>query len=365
LDSTPCPPRTPGILGGADLALNVIPPETPGRHLVEIIRKSASRATDLTNQMLAYSGHGRFRVAPLDLSALVVEMEQLLEASVSKKVVLESDLPADLPAVKADATQIRQVVMNLILNASEAIGGTKGTVSVSTRLVSLEDRGSAVEFPPDGLEPGRYVCLEVRDNGCGMDAETQAKMFDPFSTTKFQGRGLGLAAVLGIVRGHKGAIVVSSEEGRGTTICVLLPAAEGPALSDRDAASDRDAWRGSGTVLVVDDEEIVRGVAREMLTERGFEVLTANDGRAGVELFKARSDDIVAVLLDLTMPEMGGEETLEAIRGIRPDAKVILSSGYAEEDLKKRFAGKGATGLLHKPFKVDALVKKLRDVLET
>jgi PAS domain S-box-containing protein len=354
-----------GILGSADLALLRMSPESPARGLVEMIQKAAVRAAELTTQMLAYSGHGRFQVEPLNLSTLVGEMEQLLESSVSKKVHLESDLPADLPAVKADATQLRQVVMNLIINASEAIGETKGTVAVRTMLVRLQDAAPAIEYPPDGLRSGSYVCIEVADTGCGMDEETQARMFDPFSTTKFQGRGLGLAAVLGIVRGHKGAITVSSEPGRGTTIRVLLPAVDRPAPRDSGVPSDPATWHGSGTVIVVDDEDIVRETAREMLAERGFEVLTAVDGRQGVELYRARANEIAVVLLDLTMPEMGGEEALEEMLRIRPEAKVILCSGYAEEDLKRRFAGKGAAGFIHKPFKVNELIGKLRGVLET
>jgi signal transduction histidine kinase len=354
-----------GILGGADLALSKMSPESPGRRHVAVIQKAAARATDLTNQMLAYSGHGRVLVEHLNLSALVVEMEQLLESSVSKKVLLESDLPADLPAVMADATQLRQVVMNLIINASEAMGEGKGIVSVRTELVPLQDPAPASEYPPDGLAPGNYVCLGVSDTGCGMDEETQARMFDPFSTTKFQGRGLGLAAVLGIVRGHKGAITVSSEPGDGTTVRVLLPAVDRSSPPEHITPVDGTPLLGSGTVLVVDDEDIVREVAHEMLNEQGFDVLLAADGRQGVELYRAHAGEIAVVLLDLTMPEMGGEQALDEIRRIQPNAKVILCSGYAEEDLKKRFAGTGATDFLHKPFRVGALVKKLRAVLET
>jgi len=353
-----------GILGGADLALSQMSKDSPGRHHVEVIQKSAARATDLTNQMLAYSGQGRVLIEQLNLSALVMEMGQLLESTVSKKALLESDLPGDLPAVQADATQLRQVVMNLIINASEAMGEEKGIVSVRTKPVSLQDPAPAIEYPPDGLAPGDYVCLEVSDTGCGMDEETQAKMFDPFSTTKFQGRGLGLAAVLGIVRGHKGAITVSSEPRRGTTIRVFLPAVDRPCRPYHKAPSDRASWRGSGTVLVVDDEDIVREVAREMLREKGFDVLTASDGRRGVELYRRHAGKIAAVLLDWTMPEMGGEEALAEIRRIQPNAKVILCSGYAEEDLKRRFAGRGATDFIHKPFRIGALVRKLRVILE-
>jgi len=298
-----------GILGGADLALSKMSPESPGRRHVALVQKAAARATELTNQMLAYSGHGRVLVEHLNLSALVVEMEQLLEASVSKKVLLESDLPADLPAVTADATQLRQVVMNLIINASEAMGEAKGSVSVRTELVPLQDPAPASEYPPDGLAPGNYVCLEVSDTGCGMDEETQAKMFDPFSTTKFQGRGLGLAAVLGIVRGHKGAITVSSEPGHGTMVRVLLPAVDGSSPLDPITPIDGTPWLGSGTVLVVDDEDIVREVAREMLNERGFDVLTAADGRQGVELYRAHAGEIAGVGSKRSMRFAGSDRT--------------------------------------------------------
>jgi PAS domain S-box-containing protein len=327
-----------GILGGAELALSKMSPESPGRHHVAVIQKSAVRATDLTNQLLAYSGHGRFRIEQLNLSALVEEMEQLLESSVSKKVVLESELLKGLPAVKADATQLRQVVMNLIINASEAVGDAKGLISVRTKLVTLRDQAPATEYPPDGLAPGNYVCLQVCDTGCGMEEETQAKMFDPFSTTKFQGRGLGLAAVLGIVRGHNGAITVSSEPGHGTTIRVFLPAADRPSPPDPITPVDGTPWLGTGIVLVVDDEEIVREVAREMLSEWGFDVLTAADGRQGVERYRAHAGEIAVVLLDLTMPEMGGEQALdETLRGKR-------GHGLPPQTLQGRCAGREAPG---------------------
>ncbi len=359
-----------GVLGNADMALAKAPPESPLRVYLRRIETAARRAADLTNQMLAYSGKGRFVVEPIDLSRLVEEMGHLLETVVSKRAILRYDLRRGLPPVEADATQVRQVVMNLIVNASDAIGERSGVVTVHTGAVEADRAYLRGAFLAEDLAEGTYVCLEVSDTGCGMDAETRGRIFDPFFTTKAAGRGLGLAAVLGIVRGHRGTLKVYSEPGRGTTFKVLLPTSPcaGPAGPGLDPEGGSEGgppgWQGSGTVLVVDDDETVRAVAKMMLEDAGFRVLTAADGLEGVALYRERADEVVAVLLDMTMPHLGGEETFRELRRIRPDVRVLLSSGYNEQDAVARFSGKGLAGFLQKPYRASALLAKLREVLE-
>ena len=352
------------ILGNADLALSDMPPGAGERIYVDEIRKAAKRASELTNQMLAYSGRGQFIVQPLDLNGIVHEMGHLLEVSISKKAVLRYDLAANLPAVEADANQIRQVVMNLITNASDAIGERSGIITLRTTIVEADRQYLSQTYVDEDIPEGHYVCLEVSDTGCGMDAQTKARLFDPFFTTKFTGRGLGLAAVLGIVRGHRGAIRVYSELGKGTTFRILLPTADG-ALQAANEQAAQEAWTASGMILVVDDEESVRNVAKMMLKRSGFTVLTAADGSEAVETFRQRSGEIELVLLDMTMPRMGGEDAFREIRRIRGDAKVILCSGYNEQDATNRFAGKGLAGFIQKPFELDRLIEMVRSVLDS
>lgn len=351
------------ILGNADLALAAMSPEAPGRDCLEEISRVSRRAAELCRQMLAYSGKGRFHVEPVDLSRLVEEMSRMLEVAISKKAVLKYRFAPDLPAVEADATQIRQVVMNLIVNASEAIGDRSGVIAISTGLMDCDREYLAGTYVSEDLKEGPYVFLEVADTGCGMSRQTLARVFEPFFSTKFAGRGLGLAAVLGIVRGHRGAIKVYSEPGRGTTFKVLLPACVDEATPTQNHHDDQ-AWQGRGLVLVVDDEETIRAMVRRMLEHMGLEVLAACDGREAVDLYRRNADRIGCVLLDLTMPHMDGEETFRELHRIRRDVRVILSSGYSEQDVSQRFAGKGLAGFVHKPYRLDVLRKIMKDLLE-
>jgi len=354
-----------GILGNAGLALMELPDAAPARGIVKRIETAALRAAELTKQLLAYSGKGRFVVQAIDLNHLVEEMGRLLETVVSKRAAIRFRPSPGIPAIEADATQIRQIVMNLITNASEAIGERDGIISVTTG-VQRVDAGYLAGAPVGAdAAPGLYVYLEVSDDGCGMDPATQARIFDPFFTTKFTGRGLGLAAVLGIVRGHKGAIRVYSHLGRGTTIKALFPAAPGAAAEIAEAmAPKRATARGHGTVLVVDDDMGVRLVARETCEMAGFRVEEAADGREALARFTARPDDVSAVLLDMTMPGMDGEECFRELRRVRPDVRVILSSGYNEQDATSRFAGKGLAAFIQKPYLPDELLAVLAQVTE-
>ncbi len=351
------------ILGNADLALHALAPESRARPNVEEIERASKRAADLCRQMLAYSGKGRFVVGRFDLSEIVREMARILEISISKMATLRYALAADLPPVRVDVTQMRQVVMNLITNASEALGVAAGAISVSTGVAECDRDCLSDSYLDDNLPGGRYVFLEVSDTGCGMDGDTRRRIFDPFFTTKFAGRGLGLAAVLGIVRGHKGAIKVSSEPGKGASFRILLPAAEWAPGDREPAAEAAPRPPGGGTVLLVDDDAHVRSVGSEMLEMLRFKVLTATNGREGVELFRARGDEIALVILDLTMPEMSGEEAFRAIRGHRCGVHVLLSSGYGEQDACSRFAAAGVSGFIQKPYTVAMLREALGRIL--
>jgi PAS domain S-box-containing protein len=353
-----------GILGNADIALQELPAGSPARERIEDVRTGGVRARELTLQMLAYSGRGTFVVEPVDLAALVRDIAHLLRVAVGASVKLEFASAESVPLVMADAAQVRQIVMNLITNASEAIGDRPGTVTLSTGSMHA-DRAFLHDCLPDpDIPEGDYAWVEVSDTGSGMDDATKARIFDPFFTTKFTGRGLGLAAVLGIVRGHRGAIRVRSAPGRGSTFRVLFPvsrdAASLPAAVEPAPAGD---WRASGTVLVVDDDDTVRTVVRRMLKACGLESREASDGRAGVDALRAAPDDFVAVLLDMTMPQMGGEEAFREIRRIRPGVPVILMSGYTEQDAAARFRGLGLSGFVQKPFTREALVARLRTVV--
>ena len=352
-----------GILGNADLALAELSPVAPARESLEAIETAARRAAELCRQLLAYSGKGRFLVQPLNLMDLVQEMGHLLLVSISKKVVLNYHFAENLPAIEADATQIRQTVMNLIANASEAIGDRSGVISITTGLAHCNADYLKGCFAADGIAPGDFVCLEVADTGPGMDKATQDRIFDPFFTTKFTGRGLGLAAVLGIVRGHKGALKLYSEVGRGTAFKLLFPAADSQARGVPSHMAKDKVWKGHGQILLVDDEETVRNLTRRMLERVGLTVVSAEDGRQAVEAFKRIMAEVDLVILDLTMPQLDGEACFRELRLIKPDLKVILSSGYSEQDVVNLFAGKGLAGFIQKPYTNDELIAKVREVL--
>ncbi len=349
-----------GILGNAGLALAELPETSPARPTIEAIATAGQRAAELARQMLAYSGRGRFVVQRVDINAVVSEMLHLLRASVGKSIDLQCDLAASLPSVEADATQLRQVIMNLVVNGSDAIGAEPGTVRVTTGVrVVTQDELTEAHLSPE-LPPGDYVAIEVTDSGSGMDEETLSRIFDPFFTTKFTGRGLGLAAVLGIVRGHRGAISVRSEPGAGSVFTLFLPVATDASAADATAPSVNGAWRGEGCVLVVDDEETVRMVTARAVETFGFRSLQAHDGLAGLEMFKQHANEVACVLLDMTMPRMNGEEAFHAIRQVDPNAVIVLMSGFNEQEATSRFMGETLNGFIQKPYELAALREMLR-----
>lgn len=352
------------VIGYSELARGQLPEKSEAGAFIDEAVLGARRAAELTQQMLAYSGKGVLIVEPVQLSRVVSDITRLLQVSISKKCVLRFDLMEDMPACMVDATQLRQVIMNLIINASDAIGDRSGVISISTGVAWCDKHYLAENFVDDQLPEGLYVHLEVADTGSGMSAETRARIFDPFFTTKFTGRGLGLAAVLGIVRGHKGAIRVYSELGSGTTFKLLLPAEQQLEQGLVAPASEPTTWTGSGQALVIDDEENIRALAGHILRKMGFEVKTANDGQEGVEVFREMAAANPLVLLDLTMPRLDGAAAFKQLRQIRPDVRVILMSGYGEQTIDTQFAGKGLAGFLQKPFRLNEVRELVRTVMD-
>jgi two-component system, cell cycle sensor histidine kinase and response regulator CckA len=352
-----------GVLGNISLArLQLDNPEATASHL-DGVETSAMRAADLCQQMLAYAGKGRFHEQRLDLGALITDMLPLLKLSVAKGVSLRVDIAPGLPAMYGDPTQMRQLVLNLVTNASDAIAGT-GTIEIRLFVVG-SDAGMLGELvPPIEPESGSdFLVLEISDSGCGMTPEMQARVFEPFYTTKFTGRGLGLAVVHGIVRGHRGGVRVESAPQLGSTFSVAMPAIAQPAEPLSRLAPLPDTWRSSGVVLIADDEDLVREVADTMLRQIGFDVVAVPDGREAVRAFAADPGRFDLVLLDLTMPIMTGAEALRTIRQIRPDVPVLIMSGYNEQDTPAEAGPGPAAAFLHKPFSLLTLRDRLHEVL--
>ena len=349
-----------GILGGASLLEDYIPEDSPARELVIGLERAGERAASLVKQILAYSGHGRFVVEPLDLSHQVKEIASLISASIPKNVALKFALSDRLSPIVADAAQIQQIVMNLVINAAEAAAPEGGWVQLWTEEREVRAGEVVGAGGSEPLAPGRYAVLTVSDNGCGMDASTRSKIFDPFFTTKFTGRGLGLAAAQGIVRGHQGAITVESEPGRGAKFQVLLPVADAPAAASALPAAE--SFSGSGKVLVVDDEEVVRRVVEAALVRMGFDVLHAENGNEAVEVFRHEAGEAKLIVLDMNMPGISGEETIRELRRIRPGVPILISSGYTESEAIERF-GDTIQGFLHKPYQFSEMARAIQAVL--
>jgi CheY-like chemotaxis protein len=351
------------VLGSGDLLLGEIPAGSEWRPHVERIQRAARTAADLTFQLLAYTGKGSLEVRPIDLSAAIAELEGLLRISVSKRARLHWELGDALPAIEADPSQITQVVLNLVINASDSLEGGDGQITVQTGVAQVEEAVRSRAFLGEQLVEGSHVFVEVSDYGVGMDAETPSKIFDPFFTTKFVGRGLGLATVLGIVRGHGGAVSVASTPGRGTDVRVLFPASAGVVRPAAPPSVPEAREPSGGTVLVVDDEPDVRDLARELLTRLGFEVVTAASGDEAVALFRARPAAFDAVLLDATMPGISGQQTTRELLRVRSDARIVLMSGYREEDARPSPGDPAIAGFLQKPFDGNELAIVLNRVV--
>ena len=352
------------ILGNANLGVMRLPPESPALPYLQQIEQATLRAADLTRQLLAYAGKGRLQVIEVDLNRLVVEMTQLLTVSISKKAVVRYDLSPELPLIQADPSQMQQLVMNLVTNASEAIGEeVSGLITVRTGLQTVDEAYSLGLLPALPLPPGSYVTLEVSDTGCGMAPEVLDRIFDPFFTTKFTGRGLGLSAMLGILRSHHGSLKVYSEPGRGSVFKLFLPA-QASATEQPQAPHAGLGWRGHGILLLVDDEAGARAVARGLAETLGFQVLEAADGQEGVALFELRHAELTVVLMDLTMPHMDGRQAFLRMHALDASVPILLTSGYSEQDVLADFLGRGVAGFLPKPYQSSQFMAVLKQAVE-
>lgn len=353
------------ILGNAELALEKKGTSQAQSENLKAIISAAHKASALCRQMLAYSGRGKFLITDIDLNELLQDIHNMLKMSINKKAVLNFNLSPEPVMIKADPSQIQQVIMNLIINASEALEDRRGTVTISTGFCQLDTAEIDSYISGEVLSPGRYSCLEISDNGCGMSEETKARIFEPFFTTKFTGRGLGMAAVLGIIRGHRGAIRIKSSPGRGTIVKIILPAIEGVAKPLPKKTVLKEAAKcNKGLILLVDDESSVLDVASSMLEFHGFSVITAENGIEAVNVFRKRKDDIDGVIMDLTMPEIDGIEACRRILEIDKNARILLSSGYDGDEITSTASSLNIRGFIHKPYRLSTLEQALNNLFQ-
>jgi len=351
-----------GISGNAELALHEIASDSPARDMLVNIENVSFRAAELCRQLLAYSGKGRFVIEPMDVNQMIADMRQILDVSVLKVVTLSFELAEDLPLIKADIAQMQQLIMNLMINAAEALTDGVGTVTVRTRKITCDQHYLDTMDIGTELQPGSYVSLEVEDSGIGMDEETMRRIFDPFFTTKFTGRGLGMSAALGVIQGHGGGMRIISKPGFGTRFKIILPTTK-EELTSREKPVRKEQWKGAGTVLIVDDEKMLRDVARSMLEKLEFSVKVATDGLDAIDQYQKNRNDIVCVLLDLTMPRMDGEECFQRLREIDSNLSIVIMSGYNEQEVSQKFVGEGLGAFLHKPFRERQLSDAMQSAL--
>lgn len=350
-----------GIMGGASFTLDSLDKNHPARSTLEIIIRSSERAAHLTQQLLAYAGKGQTFLQPVDIAQTIDDTAALVRALMPKTVHLSIQTDAALPLIEANLGQLQQMLMNLMINAAEAIGDRNGLVVVRAKVASIEDVGSRTNVLGYEIKPGKYLSIEVSDTGVGMLQETQSRIFDPFFTTKFTGRGLGLAAVQGIVRAVNGAIYLVSAIGKGSTFTVLLPAK--PVSRTVGASTPSPVQSCRATILVIDDEAIVRTTAKLSLERVGHSVLLAENGPQGLVCMREGKRGISLILLDMSMPMMSGTEVLQEVRRISTDVPVAIMSGYSEQEMAVRFEGLEVSGFIQKPFKAGTLIAAVDTIL--
>lgn len=359
------------VIGNLELALEDIPPDSQVEEKIKTAIRASKLSAALSRQMLTYAGSSLSSHVVLNLNDLLSEDRIKFQTGASHSVIFNLADGQALPSIKADPDQIQRLIRNILINASEAIGDDNGNITIRTGVVDCDKAHLGLSYLDKKPEPGLFVFLEISDTGCGMHAETLQRIFDPFFTTKFTGRGLGMAEVMGIVKGHGGAIILDSEVGKGSTIRVLFPVAEkvrssvvkaGPILETEPSAMVSPPRRK--TILVVEDEEMVRDLVLSRLSSLGYDTIHASDGEEGVAVFQERQNEIDLVLLDFVMPRMNGVEAFRELKRIKPDVKVILSSGYTEDVVLEEFSGDRPAGILHKPYRLEELRAELGRLLE-
>lgn len=356
-----------GIIGNADLALMETAPDSPANYYLKEIIRISKELTHLSQQLLAYAGKGKTFVKPLSLTELIKNIETLILLSVPKKIAVKFDLDENLPLINADPAHIQQLIINLVLNAAEAIGDKSGVITIVTKSMHCDMKYWQTTYFSENCKEGTYVYLEIIDNDSGISKDVKERMFEPFFTTKFIGRGLGLSAVAGIVRAHQGAIKVYTELGKGTDFKIFFPSIEEKSSTCKKTLDFREEKSTQASqkikILVVDDEKLVRDTLKNMLEIGGYDVLLASNGEEAIKVYLENKEQIAMVLLDMTMPIMDGEETFRELRRINPNVKVLLSSGYNEKDILERFIGKGLTGFIQKPFVLSSLLETIKSII--
>jgi PAS domain S-box-containing protein len=352
------------IIGNLELVLSETKQFSPDVvEILEDIKRNTIDLTALTKQLLAYSGKGKITLTKIDLNTTVSHIWKLLRASISKDIQININLEKNLPLIEADVQQIQQVVINLVANAAESINNSVGTITITTGVQHCDEEYIKRNRLGNKISPGLYSYIEVIDTGTGIKQEQQDKIFEPFYTTKDMGRGLGLPAVMGIIKGHKGSLLLYSEINKGSTFKCLFPAIDVPdSYEPSKLTNEHYNNQEESYILVVDDEEMVRNTLKRILEKFGYKVILAVDGVDAIEKFKENSNTISLVIMDLTMPRMDGSSAFSELKKIKKDVKVILSSGYNAQELSQRFVSKGVAGFLQKPYEIKDLLEKIKNL---
>jgi len=353
-----------GILGNTGLLRKTMEKSVMGNKYIDRIESSTARAAELCSQLLAFSGKGKFVILPVDINSIVLELTRLLETALPNHIQLKNRIRDVLPFIDVDPTQFKQIVMNLILNASDSIGDEQGTITIRTGMEhGLKRDEKAVYFLTENTNPSEFIYLEVGDSGEGIEDKMIERIFDPFFTSRSMGKGLGLSAVIGIVKSHGGYLRVKSTLGCGSSFRLYFPVSSKEAVEEKKPARRTDFYPGEGTILIADDEPTIREMAGVTLENHGFEIIVAADGREAVEIYRRKKKDIILLVLDLTMPELDGIEVIKEIHRSDPEVKAILSSGFSRHEAIEDLEQKGFSAFLPKPYKPEDLIEVVMSVL--